>query len=308
MDFSMHRITGYADNIKDLPDKIEDRAAWLKAKFDGRTDAEVKAAVNGLIDQLNQINIAGIHIGDDPPDDRNINLWIDTSETPDTVLAADRVSVSDGLSLAGWIEQAGRLFRAETGETKAMAQSALSEAGKAADIARGAAAKSSAAQKTAESALAQAGRAEVLAESAAAESTAANRNAESALAEAGRAKLLAEGAAADAKEAKDAVRSAVWQGHGHGGCAVSGCANAAECPCAAGCGYAPGSCFSMTEIEIPVSGWELWEGEQQADGLRASAGGCVAMAEIEIPASGWKLWDDSLREEEEAWETPFTAM
>lgn len=52
MSLSEHKITGYADSIKELPDKIENNAAWLKAKFDGRTDKEVKEKHNGLVEAL----------------------------------------------------------------------------------------------------------------------------------------------------------------------------------------------------------------------------------------------------------------
>lgn len=81
MDFTRFKIAEYQDNVKELPDKIENRAAWLKAKFDGRTDKEVKDSVNGLIDFLSAMNIAGIHIGETEPEDKNINIWIDTSES-----------------------------------------------------------------------------------------------------------------------------------------------------------------------------------------------------------------------------------
>lgn len=47
-----HRIVVYEKNIKDLPDRPVMSAANLKAYFDGRTDAEIKEAINGIIDLL----------------------------------------------------------------------------------------------------------------------------------------------------------------------------------------------------------------------------------------------------------------
>ena len=52
MSIEDQKIIGYEDSISALPDKIENNAAWLKAKFDGRTDKEVKEKHNGLIDAL----------------------------------------------------------------------------------------------------------------------------------------------------------------------------------------------------------------------------------------------------------------
>ena len=52
MSIAEQKITGYEDSISALPDKIENNAAWLKAKFDGRTDKEVKEKHNALIDAL----------------------------------------------------------------------------------------------------------------------------------------------------------------------------------------------------------------------------------------------------------------
>ena len=49
------KITSYADNVKSLSDYPSDdgiTAAQLKAIFDGRTDKEVKSAINGIIDEL----------------------------------------------------------------------------------------------------------------------------------------------------------------------------------------------------------------------------------------------------------------
>ena len=49
------KITSYTDNVKTLSDYPSDdgiTAAQLKAIFDGRTDKEVKSAINGIIDEL----------------------------------------------------------------------------------------------------------------------------------------------------------------------------------------------------------------------------------------------------------------
>lgn len=49
------KITSYTDNVKSLSDYPSDdgiTAAQLKAIFDGRTDKEVKSAINGIIDEL----------------------------------------------------------------------------------------------------------------------------------------------------------------------------------------------------------------------------------------------------------------
>lgn len=52
MSFEAQKITGYASGISALPDKVEGRAAWLKAQFDARTDNEVKTQHNALCDAL----------------------------------------------------------------------------------------------------------------------------------------------------------------------------------------------------------------------------------------------------------------
>ena len=52
MSFQEHKITEYAASIAALPDKIENRAEWLKKQFDARTDSEVKDKHNGLCDAL----------------------------------------------------------------------------------------------------------------------------------------------------------------------------------------------------------------------------------------------------------------
>lgn len=52
MSFEAQKITGYASGIAALPDKVEGRAAWLKAQFDARTDGEVKTQHNALCDAL----------------------------------------------------------------------------------------------------------------------------------------------------------------------------------------------------------------------------------------------------------------
>lgn len=52
MSLADRKITGYVNNIKDLPDTIRDSAAWLKEQFDGRTDKEVPESLNGVIEDL----------------------------------------------------------------------------------------------------------------------------------------------------------------------------------------------------------------------------------------------------------------
>lgn len=52
MSLQDYKITNYAVSIQSLPDKIENKASWLKAQFDARTDTEVKNSINGLIDEL----------------------------------------------------------------------------------------------------------------------------------------------------------------------------------------------------------------------------------------------------------------
>ena len=55
MSFQEHKITEYAASIAALPDKIENRAEWLKKQFDARTDSEVKDKHNGLCDALDEV-------------------------------------------------------------------------------------------------------------------------------------------------------------------------------------------------------------------------------------------------------------
>ena len=52
MNLQNYKITGYAANVKDLPDQVTGRADWLKAFFDSRGDTEIKDAVNGMIETL----------------------------------------------------------------------------------------------------------------------------------------------------------------------------------------------------------------------------------------------------------------
>ena len=58
MSFEAQKITGYASGIAALPDKVEGRAAWLKAQFDARTDGEVKTQHNALCDALGEPDAA----------------------------------------------------------------------------------------------------------------------------------------------------------------------------------------------------------------------------------------------------------
>lgn len=52
MSLQEHKLTDYAVSIAGLPDKIENKAQWLKQQFDARTDSEVKKKHNSLIDAL----------------------------------------------------------------------------------------------------------------------------------------------------------------------------------------------------------------------------------------------------------------
>ena len=57
MSFQEHKITEYAASIAALPDKIENRAEWLKKQFDARTDSKVKDKHNGLCDALDGMEL-----------------------------------------------------------------------------------------------------------------------------------------------------------------------------------------------------------------------------------------------------------
>lgn len=59
MSIEEQRIISYGKNIKDLADRPALTAAELKAMFDGRTDEEVKASINGIIDGLLKESAAG---------------------------------------------------------------------------------------------------------------------------------------------------------------------------------------------------------------------------------------------------------
>ena len=67
MSFQEHKITEYAASIAALPDKIENRAEWLKKQFDARTDSEVKDKHNGLCDAL-EAETAAADIGAAAPE------------------------------------------------------------------------------------------------------------------------------------------------------------------------------------------------------------------------------------------------
>lgn len=58
MSFQEHKLTDYAVSIAGLPDKIENKAQWLKQQFDARTDSEVRDKHNSLIDALDE-DLAG---------------------------------------------------------------------------------------------------------------------------------------------------------------------------------------------------------------------------------------------------------
>lgn len=59
MSLEEQKITGYEVSLSALPDKIENKAAWLKSRFDARTDGEVKEKHNGLVDALKAPEAAG---------------------------------------------------------------------------------------------------------------------------------------------------------------------------------------------------------------------------------------------------------
>lgn len=56
LSLSDRKITSYSKNIVDLADKPNLTAQELKAYFDGRTDEEIKTAINGIIDDLTGSN------------------------------------------------------------------------------------------------------------------------------------------------------------------------------------------------------------------------------------------------------------
>lgn len=56
-ELSQCKLDRYEDNIKDLPDRIQNQAQWLKEKFDGRTDKEVMSRHNSLIDLLMEYEV-----------------------------------------------------------------------------------------------------------------------------------------------------------------------------------------------------------------------------------------------------------
>ena len=58
MSLQKHKLTDYAVSIAGLPDKIENKAQWLKQQFDARTDSEVRDKHNSLIDALDE-DLAG---------------------------------------------------------------------------------------------------------------------------------------------------------------------------------------------------------------------------------------------------------
>lgn len=58
MSLQEHKLTDYAVSIAGLPDKIENKAQWLKQQFDARTDSEVRDKHNSLIDALDE-DLAG---------------------------------------------------------------------------------------------------------------------------------------------------------------------------------------------------------------------------------------------------------
>lgn len=57
MSLQEHKLTDYAVSIAGLPDKIENKAQWLKQQFDARTDSEVRDKHNSLIDALEAMKL-----------------------------------------------------------------------------------------------------------------------------------------------------------------------------------------------------------------------------------------------------------
>lgn len=65
MSFQEHKITDYEVSITNLPDRIENKAQWLKQQFDARTDNEVKKKHNSLIDALEEMKLSeAVHSAD----------------------------------------------------------------------------------------------------------------------------------------------------------------------------------------------------------------------------------------------------
>ncbi len=67
MSLQDYKINQYQTSIQSLPDKIENKAQWLKEQFDARTDNEVKASVNGIIEEISADTASG-QIGCTVPD------------------------------------------------------------------------------------------------------------------------------------------------------------------------------------------------------------------------------------------------
>ena len=91
MSFETQKISGYASGIAALPDKVEGRAAWLKAQFDARTDNEVKTQHNALCDALAAPDAAA-EIGAQAP------AGVAANPTPAAGTAASVQSVLQGLA------------------------------------------------------------------------------------------------------------------------------------------------------------------------------------------------------------------
>lgn len=89
MAFGDKKIIEYGDNVKNLPDYPSDNgitAEQLKAIFDGRGDKEIKAAINGIIDELVSAGAAG------------------------QIKCADGKSIEEKLAELGFSEEEGRML------------------------------------------------------------------------------------------------------------------------------------------------------------------------------------------------------
>lgn len=79
MSLNQHIIDQYQDNIKDLPNQVIGQAAWLKAKFDGRGDKELKNSINGIIAEIlaeSPLRASAKMVGE--------SLWVTSSEARPT--------------------------------------------------------------------------------------------------------------------------------------------------------------------------------------------------------------------------------
>ncbi|MEG2770318.1 MAG: hypothetical protein RR902_05820, partial [Oscillospiraceae bacterium] len=52
MSLTSQKINGFENSISALPNKVENKSAWLKEQFDARTNKEVKNSINGIVNEL----------------------------------------------------------------------------------------------------------------------------------------------------------------------------------------------------------------------------------------------------------------